>query len=67
MPQVFEGLPDAGGDVPHFLECFAGDAVLTMSVMLNGMPCARPVDVRYGPQCDVTAEGDRLINDARSG
>ena len=67
MPTLFDELPDAGATDPIFLECFAGDAVFTMSVMLHGLPCAKPVDVRYGPQCDVTIDGDRWVTAAKSG
>ena len=40
-----------------FLECFAGEGVLTLGVLLTKVPCMRPWDSRYGQQFDVLQHG----------
>lgn len=52
--------------VPGFLECF-GDGVLTMAMLLQHIPCAKPWGARSDPCFDLLAEGSQIFEAVKAG
>ena len=45
-----------------FLECFAGQAMITVGLLMMNVPCLRPLDSKFGDQFDVLSNGHILLS-----
>ena len=73
MPEVLSELPDirqstvlpAGEQL--WVECFAGEAGLTVAMVIAGLPSVQPWDIKFGQEFDVVQHGKTFLQLAKDG